>query len=1585
MTDTPSPLFFPEALQDIKVLSPRLRAMSFSLMDLAWLRNVELASHPQRSSQADPMIVESLALAIADARPEPLTGSFILHPTPGNHGAMLYTPYGGLLKFDDLPALMQALNATLEDKTARVDLLSFMPIDCRAAFDTDTVFTLTRQVIEGDVFEHQVQALHQSHRRTVTRMLDQLDQLPTLTTMLNQLFNTALSPHFPGLDQRHTRVSYWPEHPAIDASHTLAIRHPLDPEPLADALLRSYLHQTWPITLVRQYSHPQQVTSTHNPTHQQQWENALSFISANLPSMLAYLLQTYWAADAGNGLSRRRLFAQAMSDKARMDLLFKRQNAIITPEQSLALTALLDLDNRPSAVQAQKIRLWEYRERYVELAGSLMLINDCTAYMYTQPSGLQVLQNSEDVKRTLSAMAIASGHDDELYSLLTLRERDVFLGFDQPEVSGELIVGPVFVDLVDAIVAKQKDNIVYALQTCRNSDVAFDIQPLFDQALDVRSLIDSQLLQFPTSRWSTGLPSPGAHRPSIVLVMEAALSIKRFQSVQAPLDLKVAANASTRDEQQRTFLESIKPELAHAMSVGIRGEAILRMLTHTLQADEKAIVDSALNPDKTTRLQRNKLNGFRPDAWSLTLECPQTPDLIPLANCFVLTERGGFDSATSGRVILWTPGNGLESFNSVDLAKEQLRRCLQDPVKRFLLLENIPRSQMHLHCAYTLGSFRLIERNLLQDRQQSAIDQYLDQRKYQRSLNVTDASPQADPRPLKRPPSELNLQRATQIAETIITQQSLPIWLAAAPRHEVQHHAELLEQYRNNVNDGKDYLHGIPSLTDYTGEQLKMLLQHSFPGANLDPQQIYLTPRLDAGAPAQTLIDFALSPSATTQGIDFDITSVFSPAIPSGFNQQQVSTLIRQLDIKTAYQQLLTDNLASTATQFVTRQRRFIKQLPWQLLLHAHALKLQGQLSARGLALLQQVLDMPDALARKTVPGANAIVRPLELIATQGATAVKTLGLYLIGEHASGPQILYAPYDQALGIAEYQSEAQVIRAINQRGALQELVIRRLPAPYQATYRNVLSSTADAGIRLGATAIEGNLLHQLFIDNKALLSHILASQSDCSTQDEWEVLKTLFATGIKFGVRFLPGKLAIPLIIWQSYTSFKASAEALQDHHWKAALDAFINGVTQLAMLGKMLHEPTAHPPQDHAIDVTAPARTRLQPFEACEVVLSGPKAPDGTFRHDKTAHHYAPVEGKVYRIDKRQATPRIVNEHQQGPYVQNTGTRWALDPDLHTVHFGRAMSTLRNRQQSRTQAMVREFINVEARGMEAIRRLYPDKARQIVQALDLARFYAFNSLHNLAQIKNNVAGSRLEPFFKEFFDVEEIDEALLKKIKAVIVPVCQALVDPALDQLDHSRFVVGSAQAAGDGIIAFVIGEDAQQTVHFTQYFFDQQLSLYDNLLTQPFDVPTHAQAATLIHEFTHLFSDTFDIASLESRRPFTDLISTDTSLERDLKNQQQSFQRKALSLQTPSEELFTSWNQVKGTWEDFDELSGTRKLRAAIKSATGTRSMEAARRAFLDPTSPVRRIDTILRNADSVTRLICEMGRRLDSRETQV
>ena len=52
----------------------------------------------------------------------------------------------------------------------------------------------------------------------------------------------------------------------------------------------------------------------------------------------------------------------------------------------------------------------------------------------------------------------------------------------------------------------------------------------------------------------------------------------------------------------------------------------------------------------------------------------------------------------------------------------------------------------------------------------------------------------------------------------------------------------------------------------------------------------------------------------------------------------------------------------------------------------------------------------------------------------------------------------------------------------------------------------------------------------------------------------------------------------------------------------------------------------------------------------------------------------------------------------------------------------------------------------------------------IVQAIDMARYYAFNSLHNLVQLqKTKCPGTRLDTVLKQFFDVGLVDKSTARK------------------------------------------------------------------------------------------------------------------------------------------------------------------------------------------------------------------------------
>ncbi|WP_330165041.1 hypothetical protein [Pseudomonas fluorescens] len=202
-------------------------------------------------------------------------------------------------------------------------------------------------------------------------------------------------------------------------------------------------------------------------------------------------------------------------------------------------------------------------------------------------------------------------------------------------------------------------------------------------------------------------------------------------------------------------------------------------------------------------------------------------------------------------------------------------------------------------------------------------------------------------------------------------------------------------------------------------------------------------------------------------------------------------------------------------------------------------------------------------------------------------------------------------------------------------------------------------------------------------------------------------------------------------------------------------------------------------------------------------------------------------------------------------------------------------------------------------------------------------------------------------------------------------------MDPDEELMDSERFIVGSARNEKDNTSAFVVRNDARRHVHFTEKFFDQQLELYRHMLTQPFDIEGHAHAANLIHEFAHLFSNAIDITYLEARRPFTDLINTITGLGEATRHSQETFQRKALSLETPQEELFAQWNSKLRSWISLDSIPDTKHTGREILKVTASQTMDEARNAFR--TNADVRINTILRNADSIAHLICHMGRQLD------
>lgn len=1715
MAHVTPPYFFDEFLGPVKRRepTPRERALGLTLKDLDWLHTLYYASHDARMDariHGFPMRVERLLITPAGQPALPLAGAFVMSPTPDAGKAVLYTPYGGLEVFDNHAALLADVTARLRQPEQRTDLLQFVSLGDQKALSTSTRLTLTTAVIPGAVMPDQQQAIHTAQVHNVIAMLGELRKLPDLPDMLDKLLGIMARPYFPDVEQRDTRVDFFSRASPEEDSRWV------DSVPLREALLRFYARHAWPADQTHTYTNPgrdfRALTDAQRAQDQQRWDNIIEHTSGILSKLLNHLLQTFWHEDFnGGGQSRLHFCARVMSQKFRADLLFKHQDMILSSAEMQKLRSMALAQQAASGdLSIEKVRIHAPFQHFVDLAGTLMISN-AHAYLYTQSRGLQVLGDLNDLKDTLVSMLKATGHEDELLNFLSLDERSLFIAMDQVHVSGQPILGNVFEAMVEDIVAKQADNLEYALGLYRCSSGSVNLAALLDSALDVRTMLDSQLLeQDAGGRWSVHPITQGNGRPTTVQAEKAKLQLQRLQAVEAALVEEQASHPTLRDlatqaleAELRKGLLSLKAcevyintyasaaeereerlpqassslvehfiarlvrqagpvgasthtgvygprhqgaafqlhnlttvevdalidralgtfaqqtlgalpgmlvknnlaHLSHGLLQGLDGEVQLRGVAKNLPPRALVLLHSSLQPDGMSRLTRHGLDGFIPDAFSLTLHPDNGADLQRLANCFVLTERGGLDPDHSGTAVLWTPARGYETFASITRLRDILTLRLQDPRQRLHLLENLPISQRVPHRSWQLGPLQRIDEHLLHDRQHSYSDATRDEIDHLLSLRLSPTRFQecVDALIRRAPPS--NLPRAIAMARALINQQALPVWLGMAAPAEQILHAELVEQYRISAPDERDYLHSVTPLREHVFDRLSELLDARFPRQALNPNNVLIPGRVELAGNTQTLTDFAMRHLPTLRADDIRPRSSTGDPLPATLDGSAIEQLIRQVDVESFYGQWLNTHLKGPGEQARTRRQLFCRQLPWQVLQYAHEQTLDERLSASAWGFIRQIFDMPDALARATVHGVTALVRPLELIATQGASRVRALGCYLIGPkpEATGPLVLYAPYSPDHLLKEFANETALLQAFAAPGTLQQWVIGQLEPAHQATYRNLLSQQWTQGpseIRFGANAIAGNVLDQLFKDNCEMLLRMLGSQFSASGKNYWDAVTSLLTKGIAAGVRFMAGKLVYPLTVWRSYALFKTSAEDLQQHRWQHALKTFAGGVAELASLRKALDKlfpeppPATHPVpleqwlQDAppaattfaALDMTAPERTHLHVFENHDVALDTltQSALTQVYRDKIGARDYVPVAGKVYSVKRAGEYWRLSSDDHLGPYVRLTPRgEWVLDLGLLNPRYGKTLS--RYASQARAYLSEREGINIEAVGMPAIRALSSWKAQCIDEALNVATYYAVNCKRNIQHF-----GGRRDPvsrtglFFAELFGVPHLTLSQLQRIEKRVDDVLDELTNHTLTSPNSMRFVSGSHRQNPHTSFAFTLPDDRDHKIYLVERFFDPRMDHYQPYLTTPFNLSAHARATTLIHEITHIRSSTEDLVYLDSMRPFVDLIDGDCQGGQTLKTELCGLRANALSLLTPTEMLFKTLDDLSGGYEDFGSSQGTSLQRSKVLSTTGVRTLAEARKVFM--TNEDKRIDTILANADSLTFLISEIGRALDA-----
>ncbi|MHC8305667.1 dermonecrotic toxin domain-containing protein [Pseudomonas sp. PB3P13] len=1600
MTTSPLPYFFDEAEIASRAKQPgtREKALNLSLGDLKWLQNVYLATQTARKNHNEPMLAHRLLVTQTGLADTPLAGAFALS-RPNGREVTLYTPWKGLIKFADMDGLKSKLREWLALDDGKRELLRFLSIEQRGALSDGAAADISAVEIDGAVFEDQEGVLELNQQQNLQRMTDELLKTPTLQAMLDETLKNALFKPFPQLDQRLTRLTtYARTISPVDGSEYPHAQSSLS---LSDALMHYYLTNQWPPGDSRVFTHPRHIVNAvaDNPA----WETAIKEIAQSFTPHLQSLIETFWNSSMSNGTARLDFFCEGMGDVYYAKLLLQHQSGVLTADEYVRLRIVGLPSVTDALLNVEKVRVTAPLKHYAELASTLMIGSQETpGFLYTPSRGVDTTGDLAAVKTIVLDMLKSEGHEDTLLNFMSLEERGTFLALpaQEREIKGVPVKGAVFEQLMADVLGKQLANFSYALNRYRESEGTLDPGALCDSALDVRGLIDVRLLTTDTGgRWSTRVDQRWSSRPATVRAESAKAQLTLLTTVEQALERRlegrtaIAPTTGTVAEAQLVInpsLPGLQADVTHIMSAALRSELDLRALDRTLDASEQALIKTLL--DSPQRPQRAALNGFFPDVFALALKTAESADILKLASCFVATERGGLDPAHSGRAVLWTPAQGFETFAGVNLLRAELDRRLQDENLRTLLLENLGRSERSPAKTYSLAPLQRIDSHFIESLQKPNVQ--LDR------ASVTAAL--ATALPTKEKTSLLNLvslrqpqtglHRATSIADYLATPEKLPAWLATASFEDQVLHAELAQQYVNNVTEEQDFLSGVRTLARTAHHELqKQLKADTF---DVDPDKVQITPRLLSAANEQTLTQFALSHFQDLDNASFTVKSLDARDVPKGMDQSYVKALIRKLKLGEHQQTALKAAFAGTATDAVDRRKRFAAQLPWQLMLHAHAEKLQERLSAAGFGLICQIMDMPDAIAREAVEGTNAIIRPLELGGIKSGSTIKVPGMWLVGprQPASGRQILIAPLSPTHSIKEYENEDLLLAELNSKGRLQDWTLNRLPDADRSLYKARLSSVSITSrpVSLASNPIKGGLFRQLFDDNLALLGRLLGCQADTDTAQEWTAIRHVLDEDLGVASSFVMGKLAYPLTVWQSFRDLQQSAEDLQTHKWRAAFQGFISAVAQLARLRQAMDNPMAtvspvsEPTPEAAstafawkdADITASDRTRLQKLASTEVDLSALTHDTtlGLYTHGTTKKHFAPIAGKVFPVQKYNQQWRIDGGKARGPKVlQNLKKEWLFSKSATPPRF-----SLLNRLD--TAAAVFADMYVDARGMEAIRLLYPVKARQIDEALDLATTYAWNAFRNLQLLKaTDSKTTAVHQLIMDFIGVTAVEPAYVDKIEKTILEIFAALLDPTLRKAKSKRFVIGSVFHAVEHTFAFTVATDKKNRIYLAEKFFRPQYDHYRRHLTDTaFPISGHARAVTLIHELSHMVSGTEDIGYLDPSKPFFDLIDETTGKGRELRTVLAHISEKTLSIMTPYTQLFMHEEPDTGIWKELGDTfpEETDRAKAIILKLTGEENLAGARQKF--KRDPLVRLSVQLANADSVASLIAQLGRQL-------
>lgn len=480
---TVTPLYFHSASLRQRFIHELDRATDAGRLqpeELAWLRKLTLSPPGQRAA-ADPDPVRVDRLVLNDGLPTSLEVSAALlfsHSQTADSRIYLLTLADGLAVFDDRPSLLTGLFARF------------------AGGNASTGFEY--QKVEGDAFLAQMRAIVEFQAASTRQLTAHLRLTPTLFAVLSDTLALQLR-----------RLS--PLLPIDPLTHLMRIVQPASGADEERVLITQTLAQTAFEDFCgfrqlpggrRQFLDAQgRLVSEQDAVNMAQ---ALCDAVTQLPEHYSQWLGRFWNAPAQGRPFReiatesyRTSLSHELYSRVRDGTLSEAQYQAMRPADRGASSAIdADLPGKQIVLQ------WADGTRKT-LAGTFVL--DVRS---TGPGPLFWFSPDHELKpfeslSALTAFCLTPEGGEILSAGLDLADQSLLLRADEFELLLEDIVGPLVAERVESIFTMQLRNLQHV---CRLKTRAEKMSAMFDDALDVRRLIDPRQQHFSVGRWTSNVP-----------------------------------------------------------------------------------------------------------------------------------------------------------------------------------------------------------------------------------------------------------------------------------------------------------------------------------------------------------------------------------------------------------------------------------------------------------------------------------------------------------------------------------------------------------------------------------------------------------------------------------------------------------------------------------------------------------------------------------------------------------------------------------------------------------------------------------------------------------------------------------------------------------------------------------------------------------------------------------------------------------------------------------------------------------------------------------------------------------------------